>query len=84
MAKMFPEKNSKTLQEGLRRLIKSGLLVWACRGVYVNNNAKNLILETYQNEPWSEWEDLNLRPLSPEGSALSGWATLRMLFMLKV
>jgi predicted transcriptional regulator of viral defense system len=42
MSKMFPEDNSKTLQEGLRRLVKSALLVHACRGVYVNHNAKSV------------------------------------------
>lgn len=41
MAKMFPEDNFKTLHEGLRRLVKSGLLTRACRGVYVNRNAKS-------------------------------------------
>lgn len=41
LAKMFPEDNFKTLHEGLGRLVKSGLLTRACRGVYVNNNAKS-------------------------------------------
>ena len=42
MTKLFPEDDFKTLHEGLRRLVKSGLLVRACRGVYVNNKAKSV------------------------------------------
>lgn len=41
IAKMFPEDDFKTLHEGLRRLVKSGLLTRACRGVYVYNYAKS-------------------------------------------
>ena len=41
LEKMFPVDNSKTLQEGLRRLVKSGLLIHACRNVYVNHNARS-------------------------------------------
>ena len=29
---------------------------------------------------WSEWKDLNLRPLGPKPSVLPGWTTLRQLF----
>lgn len=37
MLKLFPNDNDKTLEEGLRRLVKAGLLTRACRGIYVNN-----------------------------------------------
>ena len=39
LGKMFPGDSHKTLHEGLRRLVKSGLLVRACRGIYINPNA---------------------------------------------
>ncbi|MDF1760337.1 MAG: hypothetical protein P1U40_07355 [Coxiellaceae bacterium] len=39
LAKMFPQDSPKTLHESLRRLVKADLLVRACRGVYVNDNA---------------------------------------------
>ncbi len=39
LAKLFPEDNSKTLSEGLNRLIKSKILKRACTGIYVNANA---------------------------------------------
>ncbi len=42
LAKLFPRDSSKTFTEGLNRLVKSGLLVRACRGVYVNAHAKSL------------------------------------------
>lgn len=35
LAKLFPEDSPKTRKEGLNRLVKQGLLVRACRGVYV-------------------------------------------------
>src|SRR5262245_49263116 len=38
--KMFPEDNQKTLEEGLIRLVKAGILVRACRGIYVNDDAQ--------------------------------------------
>jgi len=41
LAKLFPEDSSKTLTEGLNRLIKSGLLQHACRGIYVNKDAQS-------------------------------------------
>ena len=34
-AKLFPDDKAKTLQEGVNRLVRSGLLQRACRGVYV-------------------------------------------------
>lgn len=37
LSKLFPEDNQKTLEEGLIRLVKAGLLVRACRGIYVND-----------------------------------------------
>ena len=40
MFKLFPMDNRKALEEGLSRLVKSGILKRACRGVYVNENAK--------------------------------------------
>lgn len=42
LAKLFPEDISKTLEEGLKRLVKDGLLVRACRGVYVNAHAQSM------------------------------------------
>lgn len=38
--KLFPRDSFKTFNEGLRRLVKSGLLKHACRDVYVNENAR--------------------------------------------
>lgn len=40
MAKLFPNDNVKALDEGLSRLVKTGLIKRACRGVYVNENAQ--------------------------------------------
>ena len=39
MAKLFPNDNSKALDESLNRLVKNGLLKRACRGIYVNEHA---------------------------------------------
>lgn len=36
MATLFPQEGLKTLSKSLERLVRSGLLVRACRGVYVN------------------------------------------------
>lgn len=36
LRKLFMNDNDKTFNEGLGRLVKAGLLVRACRGVYVN------------------------------------------------
>lgn len=41
LSKLFPEDNQKTLEEGLIRLVKAGLLVRACRGIYVNDFAQS-------------------------------------------
>src|SRR3990167_9094675 len=41
LSKLFPEDNQKTLEEGLNRLVKAGLLVRACRGIYVNDFAQS-------------------------------------------
>ena len=35
LAKLFPNDKPKTLQEGVNRLVRSGMLQRACRGVYV-------------------------------------------------
>lgn len=40
MAKLFPQDNAKALDEGLNRLVKTGLIKRACRGIYVNDNAQ--------------------------------------------
>jgi predicted transcriptional regulator of viral defense system len=42
LAKLFPRDNAKSFAEGLRRLVRSGQLVRACRGVYVNPAAHSL------------------------------------------
>jgi predicted transcriptional regulator of viral defense system len=39
LSKLFPEDSPKTFSEGLNRLVKAGILVRACRGVYVNPHA---------------------------------------------
>ncbi|MDE0047876.1 MAG: DUF6088 family protein [bacterium] len=36
LRKMFPERSAKTFAEGLRRLVRQGVLERAARGVYVN------------------------------------------------
>ena len=41
MGKLFPDDNPKALEEGLRRLVKAGLLIRACHGVYVNDYAQS-------------------------------------------
>lgn len=40
-AKLFPDDKPKTLQEGVNRLVRSGLLKRACRGVYVYSLARS-------------------------------------------
>ncbi|MGH8242170.1 MAG: type IV toxin-antitoxin system AbiEi family antitoxin [Steroidobacteraceae bacterium] len=42
LAKLFPRDNTKAFAEGLSRLVRVGLLVRACRGVYVNPGAHSL------------------------------------------
>jgi len=42
LARLFPDDSPKTFTEGLNRLVKSGLLVRAARGVYVNPHATSL------------------------------------------
>ena len=42
LAKLFPRDNPKTFAEGLRRLVRGGLLLRACRSVYVNPTAHSL------------------------------------------
>jgi hypothetical protein len=39
LAKLFAEELSKTFTEGLNRMVRSGLLLRACRGIYVNPHA---------------------------------------------
>jgi predicted transcriptional regulator of viral defense system len=41
LTKLFFYDKSKALDEGLNRLVKTGILKRACRGVYVNENAKS-------------------------------------------
>ncbi|MDX2346189.1 MAG: hypothetical protein QNK11_04890 [Legionella sp.] len=38
LRKLFPNDAIKTLNEGLKRLVKSKILKHACRGIYVNEN----------------------------------------------
>lgn len=40
MTKLFPHDNPKALDEGLNRLVKTGMIKRACRGVYVNDHAR--------------------------------------------
>ena len=42
LAKLFPDDKPKTLQEGVNRLVRSGLLQRACRGVYVYSLARSI------------------------------------------
>lgn len=42
LATLFPDDSQKTLEEGLNRLVKAGLLTRACRGIYVNNDAHSM------------------------------------------
>lgn len=41
MRRLFPDDQAKAFTEGLSRLVKDGLLVHACRGVYVNPHANS-------------------------------------------
>ncbi|MBM5810734.1 MAG: hypothetical protein FJ191_02025 [Gammaproteobacteria bacterium] len=41
LARLFPDDRPKALTEGLQRQVKAGLLVRACRGVYVNPHARS-------------------------------------------
>lgn len=41
LKKLFPDDNAKTFAAGLSRLLESGLLLRACRGVYVNPHAQS-------------------------------------------
>lgn len=40
LSKLFPEDSFKTFNEGLNRLVKSGILKRACRNIYVNEDAR--------------------------------------------
>lgn len=42
LAKLFSDDNPKAFAGGLRRLVRTGLLTHACRGVYVNSRAHSL------------------------------------------
>lgn len=42
LQKLFPQDKPKTFSEGLRRLVKDGLLQRASRGVYINPHAASL------------------------------------------
>ncbi len=41
LAKVFFEDNPKTLTEGINRLVNDGIIMRACRGVYVNTHAQS-------------------------------------------
>ncbi len=41
LARLFPSDGPRTFGEGLNRLVKSGLLVRACRGVFANPHAQS-------------------------------------------
>ena len=41
LARLFSDDSAKTFTEGLGRLVKTGTLVRACRGVYVNPHARS-------------------------------------------
>jgi len=48
LAKLFPEDKPKTLQEGVNRLVRGGLLQRACRGVYVYAFARSIDSRTIE------------------------------------
>jgi hypothetical protein len=41
LTKLFPNDSTKTLEIGLGRLVKAGILIRACKGVYVNDFAQS-------------------------------------------
>lgn len=41
LVKLFPKDRLKTFEESLKRLLKAGVLVRACRGIYVNEQAQS-------------------------------------------
>lgn len=41
LAKLFPDESDKTLEKSLGRMVKSGLLVRASKGIYVNPDARS-------------------------------------------
>lgn len=40
--KIFPKDSSKTLTEGINRLVKNNILLRACRGIYINPHAVSM------------------------------------------
>ena len=42
LRKHFPDDSYKTFNEGLKRLVKSGVLQHACRNIYVNEESRQL------------------------------------------
>ncbi len=48
LAKLFPDDSPKTLQEGVNRLVRGGLLQRACRGVYINLLARSRDSDTIE------------------------------------
>jgi len=48
LAKLFPDDKPKTLQEGVNRLVRSGLLQRACRGVYIYSLARSIDSHTIE------------------------------------
>lgn len=48
LAKLFPDDKPKALQEGVNRLVRSGLLQRACRGVFVFPLARSLDSHTLE------------------------------------
>ncbi|SDM24409.1 Transcriptional regulator, AbiEi antitoxin, Type IV TA system [Modicisalibacter muralis] len=49
LSKLFLEDSPKTLQEGINRLVNQGLLIRACRGVYVYAYAKSYDAHTIEH-----------------------------------
>jgi hypothetical protein len=48
LTKLFPEDNPKAFTAGTNRLVKCGILVRACRGVYVNPHAQSFDSRTIE------------------------------------
>ena len=53
---------------------KGGTTAWVRDGFF---NKKAVTNDIKSVTTWSRWQDLNLRPLRPERSALPNWATSR-------
>jgi len=49
LTKLFPNENLKTLEASLLRLVKTGVLQRACRGIFINKNAQSFDAYTIEH-----------------------------------